>query len=185
MTTRLGPPPGAKWLTLGELSEAEALELLEKHRPFADEAEEVAGRRLVRWLGGFALAVELVAAWLAAHPSVSCASFLERLGLEDLEALDALAGDQDVELRRHNHERRVHSVLGPALDDLNPVARRGMDYAAMLPPDQVPLPWLRELVARDFPELAEPPRPGYEDPWDGAWMRDTTPTRRFPWMLCK
>ena len=35
-TTRLAPPSGAKgnWLTLGELPEADALNLVEKHRPF-------------------------------------------------------------------------------------------------------------------------------------------------------
>ena len=65
LTTRLAPPAGANWLTLGELPEADAMELLEKHRPFADSGEREAARRIVKRLGGFAMAVELVAAWLA------------------------------------------------------------------------------------------------------------------------
>jgi len=83
-TTRLAPPPGAKgnWLTLGELPAADALDLLEKHRPFINESEYEAAQRIVKWLGGFPLAVELVAAWLAAHEqSSSYAKFADELHL--------------------------------------------------------------------------------------------------------
>ncbi len=170
-TTRLLPGPSGqiRWTTLGELPEHDALELLEKHRSFADDAERDAGRKIVKRLGGFALAVELVAAWLAAHPGVSCAGFLERLGLEELETLDSVAEDRDVELRRHNHERRLAAVVEPtirALGKENLAALRALVYSAFLPPDQVPLPWLKALVAVDFPEIGTLPRPGYEDSWN-------------------
>lgn len=129
-TTRLLPPSGTGWLTLGELSESEALELLEKHRPFDQsdprltasrqataiekvvrpvdapspagsalndvESEREAALRIVRKLGGFALAIELVAAGLAAHPSATYAGVADGLALGDL---DVLAEDRDVELR--------------------------------------------------------------------------------------
>ena len=64
LTTRLAPPVGGNWLSLGELPEADAMALLEKCRPFADAAEREAGLKIVRRLGGFAMAVELVGAWL-------------------------------------------------------------------------------------------------------------------------
>jgi tetratricopeptide (TPR) repeat protein len=153
-TTRLAPPVGARgnWLTLGELPEADALDLLEKHRPFVSDAERDASRRIVKRLGGFALAVELVAAWLACHEqSSSYTQLAAGLGLEDLEQI---AGHEDVQLRRHNHERRLTAVLGPMLEGLKPAERRALEYAALLPPDCVPLPWLRTLVTHDFPELA-------------------------------
>ena len=164
-TTRLLPPSGEHWLALGELPEADALDLLEKHRPFADEAEREAGRRLVRRLGGFTLAVELVAAWLRVHSGGSYARLVAGLGLEDLEDL---AADQEVELRRHNHERRLSAVLGPVLEGLQPAERRTLEYAALLPADCVALPWLRILVTRDFPELAQP---GRLDRWVELWHR--------------
>ena len=166
-TTRLLPPAGGNWLTLGELPEADALELLEKHRPFADEAERAAAGRIVKRLGGFALAVELVAAWLAAHPGSGYVAFADGLGLQDLEDI---AGDQDVELRRHNHERRLSAVLGPVLGDLKPAERRILEYAALLPPDCVALPWLRELVGKDFPDAFQPTRL-VADPWKEHWQR--------------
>jgi tetratricopeptide (TPR) repeat protein len=165
-TTRLLPPSGGNWLTLGELPEADALELLEKHRLPADEAERAAGRRIVRRLGGFALAVELVAAWLLTHPDTTYARLADVLGLEDLEQI---ADGGDVELRRHNHQRRLSAVLGPVLDDLQPAERRTMEYAALLPPDQVALPWMKLLVAADFPEVAEPGR--LSNPWDHLCVR--------------
>lgn len=155
-TTRLAPPAGAKgnWLTLGELPDADALDLLEKHRPFVSDAERDAGRRIVKRLGGFALAVELVAAWLAVHEkSSSYAKLADGLGLEDLEEI---AGEEDVQLRRHNHERRLTAVLGPVLESLKPADRRALEYAALLPPDCVPLPWLRRLTTIDFQKLARP-----------------------------
>ncbi len=163
-TTRLLPPSGGAWLTLtlGELPDADALDLLEKHRPFGGWAllpvesvapktdgqecpssERTAAMTIVKRLGGFALAVELVAAWLASHPETTYVQFAEGLGLEDLEVI---AGSDDVELRRHNHQRRLSAVLGPVLDELRPAERRAMEYAALLPPDLVPLPWLHTLV---------------------------------------
>src|SRR5882724_1076834 len=170
-TTRIDPGVGrvtrhADWVTLGELPEEASLELLEKHRPFANEIEREAARKIAKRLGGFTLAVELVAAWLAKHPEVTCAAFLERLGLEDLEALETLAEDRSLTLRRHDHERRLDAVLEPVLAVLGLAERHAMEYASLLPPDQVPLPWLRELVARGFPEVSVRPRPGYPDLWE-------------------
>jgi len=168
-TTRLAPPTGESgiWLTLGELPEADALDLLEKHRPFDSEEERAAARRIVRQLGGFTLAVELVAAWLAVHKqSSSYQRTADTLGLEDLEEI---AGEGDFELRRHNHERRLSAVLGPVLAGLEPAERRAMEYAALLPPDCLPLPWLRSLVAQEFAELAESGK--RSDPWIGLCER--------------
>ena len=56
-TTRLVPPAGGKgnWLTLGQLPEDDAMDLLEKHRFFASEAERAAARQIVKRLGGFTL----------------------------------------------------------------------------------------------------------------------------------
>ncbi len=159
-TTRLLSSGAAGWLTLGELAPDDALALLEKHRPFADEAERTAAQDIVRRLGGFALAIELVAAGLAGHPTARYGDVVSDLGLDDL---DLLAEDRDVELRRHNHEKRLAAVLGPTLAGLSAAERRVLAYSAFLAPDHVPLPWLRELAVADFPELAEHGKWG--DPW--------------------
>ncbi len=164
-TTRLPPggkAGGIKWLTLGELPEDDALAILEKYRAFADEPEKLAAHQIVRRLGGFALAVELVAAYLAAHPAVSCAAFRD-VQLADLEKA---AGDADTELVRHNHQKRLEAVLLPTLQSLTPAGRRAMEYAALLPADLVALPWLKELVCADYPEVAQPAQSIRESVWD-------------------
>jgi tetratricopeptide (TPR) repeat protein len=162
-TTRLAPPSGEGgiWFTLGELADADALDLLEKHRPFDSEEERDAARRIVQQLGGFTLAVELVAAWLAVHKdSSNYQKTADALGLDDLEEI---AGEESFELRRHNHERRLSAVLGPMLAGLKPAEHRALEYAALLPPDCLPLPWLKTLVTHDFPEFAETGK--RSDPW--------------------
>ncbi len=189
-TTRLLPPSGGAWLTLGELPDADALDMLEKHRPFEpvgwtpssvpvgsanadgrgrpsyEAAERTAALCIVKRLGGFALAVELVAAWLATHRETTYAQFAVGLGLDDLEAI---ADSDDVELRRHNHQRRLSAVLGPVLEELQPAERRALEYAACLPPDLVPLPWLQTLVTQDFPEFTR--RSRLSDPWSDLCRR--------------
>jgi len=159
-TTRLLPTTPSGWLTLGELSPSDALALLEKGRPFADEPEREAARQIVQRLGGFTLAVELVAAWLASHPETSYHKLADGLGLEDLETI---AGSEDIKLRHHNHERRLTAVLSPVLRSLSAAEHRTLQYASLMPPDQVPLPWLRELVTHDYPKLAKSSR--LSDPW--------------------
>jgi hypothetical protein len=49
-TTRLLPPSGADWLTLGELPAADALELLEKHRPARRNGRQ-RNRSCIGWAG--------------------------------------------------------------------------------------------------------------------------------------
>ncbi|HUT33577.1 MAG TPA: toll/interleukin-1 receptor domain-containing protein [Planctomycetota bacterium] len=167
-TTRLPAPPAEErgWLVLGELRDPEALELMEKYRPFANESEREAARSIVRRLGGFTLAVELVAAYLYAHPDTTCAAMADGLGLKDL---DGIAEDGDVKVQYHNNELRLGAVLGPVIGGLTAPQRRTLEYAAFLHPDQVPLPWLQALVARDFPEIGE--RQGRLDPWAECWRR--------------
>ena len=47
-------------------------------------------------------------------------------------------------------------LLEPTLASLSPAELRAVEYAALLPPDNVPLPWLRDLLAAEFPERTHP-----------------------------
>ncbi len=167
-TTRLPAPPAnsRNWISLDRLPDEAALELLEKHRPFTGDEDRIAAEEIVRQLGGFPIAVELVAAYLAVHESSSYSRVSSNIGLAGLEEM---AGDDGVELRRHNHERRLSAVLEPVLASLTPAERRFMEYIAMLPPDQVPLPWLKQLVTQEFPDLTV--EGGLKDPWAEIWLK--------------
>lgn len=169
-TTRLVRPEGGldNWLCLGQLPDADALDLLEKHRPFASDAEREAARHIVQRLGGFTLAVELVAAHLQAHHGVTCAQLADTIGLRDLEDPRVLALGGPT-LRYDHKDCRLSAVLASTFAALSPAERRAVDYAAFLPPDQVALPWLRTLVVADFPEIGQPAP--MLNPWDDLWQR--------------
>jgi hypothetical protein len=165
VTSRLAPPASSNWLTLGTLPESDALELLDKHRSLHTEQDLEAGRNLVRELDGFPLAVELVAAWLKANEDVAIPDLLTRFRWEGITTLEDLAGDE-IELRRHNHERRLGVILQQTLTGLTPEQKLAMEYAAILPANQVAIPWLKNLVGEIFPSILQTPQPGHKHPWD-------------------
>lgn len=167
-TTRLSAPPTHKdnWISLDRLPDEDALELLEKHRPFITEEDKEAAWQIVKRLDGFTLAIELTAAYLAANESTSYTRMSTYLDFDDLEEI---ADDSGVELVRHNHERRLSAVLGPVLDGLKPAERRTLEYITFMPPDMVPLPWLLKLVVNDHPELGNIGR--LKNPWDELWQK--------------
>jgi tetratricopeptide (TPR) repeat protein len=160
------------FVAVDELPEEDALSLIESHQRggrFRDAAERDAAREIVRLLGGFTLAVEEAAVYLGRYPEVTCAAFLARLRKEGLEGLDNAAGQSGAGVR--HGEIRLGATLRPMLERLSAAERLVMDYAALLPPDHVALPWLRELAAAAHPELGRDAEPGYPDPWRDVLRR--------------
>jgi tetratricopeptide (TPR) repeat protein len=178
-TTRLGETElhGAhrdrSFLAIDELPLGDALALIESYQPdgrFRSEAECDAAREIVRLLGCFTLAVESAAVYLGQFANdVTCAAFLARLKKEGLEGLDTAAG-QSSEGVLHG-EKRLSATLQPTLDRLGAAEKQTLEFAALLPPDQVPLPWLRALVSKTFPEMEHDAEPGYPDPWKNVLRR--------------
>ncbi len=156
-------------IALDRLPEADAVRLLEKYRRFVDEADREAALGIARRLDGFPLALEVVAVFLWQTPEISYADYLARLEAEGLEALGEGVADE-VLLSRHN-VTLLTELLAPTLDRLPPEETLAVELAALLPPDQVPLPWLRHLVGEAFPALAGERRPGYPDPWQRVVRR--------------
>lgn len=178
-TTRLGENElhGAhrdrSFLAIDELPPDDALALIESYQPdgrFRSEVERDAAREIVRLLGSFTLAVESAAVYLGQFANdVTCAAFLARLKKEGLEGLDT-AATQSSEGVLHG-EKRLSATLQPTLERLGAAEKLALEFAALLPPDQVPLPWLRALVAKTFPEMERDAEPGYPDPWKNVVRR--------------
>ncbi|MBX7169259.1 MAG: TIR domain-containing protein, partial [Pirellulales bacterium] len=159
---------GLDCVPIDPLPDTDAIEMLHRHRAIHGDDEWKAALRIVHLLGGHALALEVVAVYLWRHPDVSYRGYLERLETEGVfAALSGTGADRAVKLSEH-----LVKLIGPLLEptlagletpDAAP-ALRALEYAALLPPDAVALPWIRALVAADFPnELAS--RSGYADPW--------------------
>jgi len=172
-TTRLGPkelgadPHRHQLLAVDNLPEEDALLLIESYQPrgrFASEDERAAATGIVKLLGGFTLAVEVVAVYLGeCEGRVTCAAFLQRLQGEGLTGLETAAKGT---VGAVAHEQKLISLtLEPTLKTLSPAENLVLTLAALLPPDSVPLPWLRAVAAQDYPELAQDVAPGHDDPW--------------------
>ncbi|HWI62211.1 MAG TPA: hypothetical protein VNT75_10270 [Symbiobacteriaceae bacterium] len=183
VTTRLGqlalPARAIDFITIDRLAEAEALQVITNHQPDRQwAADELAAlRELARELDGFTLAVEAVAVYLARCREIHPADYLERLRNEGLSSTDMLPqSDPGVAAQMEHREKQLSLVLGAVLERLAPPTRTALDYAAFLPPDSVPWPWLRDLVAQEHPDALRPRR-GYRDPW--AAVRDDLEDLRF------
>jgi hypothetical protein len=171
-TTRLGENElhgshrDRSFLAVDELLPDDALALIESYQHgghFQTEAEREAAREIIRLLGCFTLAVESAAVYLGQFAiSVACAAFLARLKKEGLTGLDTAAGQSSQGVL--HGEKRLSATLEPTLEQLSDAGKRAMGFAALLPPDQVALPWLRGLVAWKFPEMGRDAEPGYPDP---------------------
>ncbi|HLN64064.1 MAG TPA: hypothetical protein VK464_21305 [Symbiobacteriaceae bacterium] len=104
---------------------------------------------------------------------------LARFRTEGSFSADALAND--VAGRIAHREKLLALVLKATLERLTPPARTALDFAALLPPDSVPWPWLQDLVAQADPEALRARGPGHPDPWREVrgqleGMRLLTPT---------
>ncbi len=172
-TTRLGAddigldPNQHALLCVDELPPTDALRLIESYQPgehFSDETERTAAFEIAALLGGFTLAIEVVAIHLGERTgSITCSALLERLRREGLPGLEGMARATKTGIR--HGERLISATLAPTLALLGQDELLTLSYAALLPPDSIPLPWLRTLVTEDFPKLGQDAPPGYEDPW--------------------
>jgi tetratricopeptide (TPR) repeat protein len=171
-TTRLGESdlfgtqPDRAFLSVDELPEEDALALVERYQPgnkFSDETEREAARNIVRLLGGFTLAVEAAAVFLGQYAGeVNCRGFNTRMEQEGLEGLEK---SLDPAIRVRHDEIRLTATLRSTLERLSGAERVALTIASLLPAEHIALPWVRVLVANEFPEFGKDAPLGYPDPW--------------------
>lgn len=162
-TTRLAPPqiPGSSqdqtFIAVDELPEDDALALMRSHQPegwFPSEAEDQEARDIVTLLEGFTLAVETAAIYLGRHPAPdACRAFRERLQINLLEESEGAAGDSAVAVR--HRERLLKNTLAFTFETLPPEVLHLLTLSALLPADQVAVPWLQALAADRFPHFKD------------------------------
>jgi tetratricopeptide (TPR) repeat protein len=172
-TTRLGgddfghDPERQTLLAIDELPSEDAVRLIESHQPqgrFTGSEEEAAACDIVNLLGGFTLAVEVAAIYLGErYGQVTCKAFLERLRTGGLAGLEEVA--RSTKRALHHRQKLVGATLAPTLDLLAPEEIFILSCAACLPPDRIPIPWLRALAVEVYPQLGEDAPVCFEDPW--------------------
>jgi tetratricopeptide (TPR) repeat protein len=161
-TTRMGPmqlagsPHDHTFIAVDELPSDDALALIRSHQPecrFTDEDEETAARELVKLLDGFTLAVETAAIYLGrrAGPGV-IAAYVVRLNPDELlELSEKAAGDPTVAVR--HKEALLERTLKITFETLSVEQMHVLTLGALLPADQIPLPWLRAVEGEGLPSF--------------------------------
>ena len=161
VTTRISPEdlPRIRCLPLDALQTQDAMALLQSFRPIADSPQDdewKAALEIVGRLGGHALGVEVVAVYLRENPQVTYRVFAEGLQRDGIELMDTTAGPEARKRLAWHTETCIRRLLEPTLASLSPAELRAVEYAAILPPDNLPLPWLRDLLTAQFPERTHP-----------------------------
>lgn len=160
------------FLPVDELPEAEAIRLIEEYQStgqFRSSEDREAAAEIVRLLGGQTLCVETAAVFLGQFEEVTCQAFLERLRAEGLGGLEAASG-QIITGVQHG-EKRLTATLQPMLERLSEAERLALKFAALLPADNIALPWIKALVAEDHAEIGKDAAPGYPDAWQNLVRR--------------
>jgi hypothetical protein len=180
VTTRLAPEEFAAAqaaivpVNVDQLQEDQALDLIRGYQPdtaFASAEDEAAAREIVRALGGLTLAVETAAVYLGqndpriADPrhAVRIPDYLEKLRLDLAGSGEADPGARPGDAIRQLRE--VAATIRPTLARLDAPTRTVLQIAALLPPDAVPLPWLRAVARQFHPALATAAPIAERDPW--------------------
>jgi tetratricopeptide (TPR) repeat protein len=169
VTTRMGPEElgedetTQKLLSIDELPFDDGVSLIESYQlggRFKNSEEKEKAGEIIKLLGGFTLAVEVAALYLYEKKGrVSCAEFLDVLKSNGVDYFGEHTNKQ------LSHTKLISATLAPTLDTLSPEESLILNYAALLPPDSIPLPWLKELVAKEYPQLCEVEMAGIDNLW--------------------
>lgn len=149
-------------LDLTELPEADSIGLLEMYRPFESEDEKNAAREIVTWMGGYTIQIEMVAVYLWLTPEVSYTGYFTRLKKEGLEALEETAKQDTITLNIHR-EKSFIQLFASTLGKLSYEEEFAVALAVLFPPDQIPLPWVKQMLEQQG--VISIQQPGYSDPW--------------------
>jgi tetratricopeptide (TPR) repeat protein len=194
ITTRAEPSAlgGIGSIRLDVLAPAEALDLLFRYRAFARQLEDpdyLAAREghyevtevqdwphdqewkaaisIINRLGRHSLAVALVGAYLGSYPSITYQRFAHDMGELGIGlALEHIGNDAKVQNLIDHPQLLIRPLLEQSLRRLSPLAVRVLQYAAFLPPDLVPINWLKALVQQDA-DMADAlkQKPFQPEPW--------------------
>lgn len=158
VTTRAESLPGVAMYPLQRLTPGDGLELLTLHRDDVKENAEAAAT-IVEWFDGLAVGLTLVGVYMAAQRRLSWREYVDHLERKDL---GAVRQTERAVGHLPNYDARVDAVFDELLSSLPAEQLRALEYAGLLPEDQIYAPWVAELLERDQ-DLELPESPGYEE----------------------
>jgi Tfp pilus assembly protein PilF len=153
ITTRAEHLADVKMYRLDRLDGDAGVALLAGFRP--DAAGDADARRVVEWFDGLAVGLTVAGAYMQDNPDLSWKRYAHSL---DEKGLDTVRRTEDAVAAQRTYERRVDSVFDDLVDSLPPAERRALEYAALLPEDEIYRDWLPAFLSADEQvEVPEPP----------------------------
>ncbi|MBX7169188.1 MAG: TIR domain-containing protein [Pirellulales bacterium] len=160
---------GIAWLPVDSLLPEDGLDLLTRYRPLGEDSykdERDAAIEVVYQLGGHALALEVVAVYLAEHPEWTYRRYRDHLREQGISLVEDTAKRNitDATALSLHVEQSLSELLAPTLNALTPLERLLVEHGALLPPDRVPIPWLAAVGQAALPSSADVERSTLADP---------------------
>jgi hypothetical protein len=156
MTTRAEMLTGVHMYRLQRLSRDDGVKLLARYRADVVENEPLA-HRLVEWFDGLAVGLTVVGVYMQMQSGLSWKRYVDAL---ESKGLGTVRGTEDAVGALLPYQKRVDAVFDDVLSSLPAEERRALEYASLLPEDNVYAPWLVELLDED--DMEAPELPGYE-----------------------
>jgi hypothetical protein len=149
--------------------ESPSLGLLLKLFPAKDKDELDMANEITLRLGGHPLALTMVGTYLKNKKTISYAIQLKWLKDKGIGALDQIGKGGQIRLDY------AHPVPTDIFDQvfslMSGAEMRVLEYAAISPPDSIPLPWIFELIKNEFPEIVPDPETPFSDPWNDLMQK--------------
>lgn len=158
VTTRASFLPGVRLQHLDRLSVADGLELLKTSRPIKLGETKIV-TEIINWLDGLALGLAVVGAYMGRRKDVTWQGFRDSLLRHGPAAIDAAQDDVG---SPQDYETRVCQVFVELFASLRDEERRALEYAAMLPQDNIVDAWLVDLLESDA-TIRLRARPGHDE----------------------
>jgi len=149
--------------------ESQSLSLLLKYFPAKDNDELKAANEITLRLGGHPLALTMVGTFLKFKKTMSFTVQLNWLKDKGIGALDQIGKEGKIRL---DYANPVPSqIFMQIFNELSDLEKRILQYAALLPPDSIPLPWIYELLKDEYPEIVSNPDTPYFEPWNDCLQK--------------
>ncbi len=159
ITTRTGRLGTVDMYPIQRLPREQGIELLGKYRQDAGRPDnrQVVGD-IVDFFDGLAVGLTVVGVYMWIHEKLSWGDYATALEAKGLGAVREMEKDIG---RLPDYDERVDAAIDDTFAALPPADQRALEYAALLPEDTVPGPWLALLLERDG-EVGLASLPGFE-----------------------
>lgn len=165
ITTRSRHLPDVEMSLAERLPTSKGAQLLAKRRPDASaKNNRPVVANIVESLDGFALGLTLIGMYMHRAPHVSWQSYA--VSLAD-RGLGALVSTEKIVGKLGDYNQGLEAVFADLLNTLDPMERRALEYATILPQEGTDPAWMKGLLNRDG-DLPAVRVPGYGLPSDAV-----------------